>query len=128
MVSSGKPPGFAGFDIKPTLTTTMAGDRFSASVTRRQAMAAHEITTEQNASAMPVACALTPADLAAQAGRWEQLAARAMTGRAQTAHALRIPFRPEPGAEDGLRALRAVEEQRCPWAEWTVNSTSGQRA
>ena len=89
-------------------------------------MAAHEITTEQNASAMPVACALTPADLAAQAGRWEQLAARAMIGRAQTAHGLRISFRPEPGAEDELRELVAVEKQCCPWAEWTVNSSAGQ--
>src|SRR5260221_10163391 len=114
MVSSGKPPGFAGFDIKPTLTTTMAGDRFSASVTRRQAMAAHEITTEQNASATPVACALTAADLAAQASRWVQLAAQAMTGRAETARGLRIYFRPEPGAEDELRALVAVQKQCCP--------------
>src|SRR5258708_12797986 len=99
MVSSGKPPGFAGFDIKPTLTTTMAGDRFSASVTRRQAMAAHEITTEQNASAMPVACALTPADLAAQAGRWEQLAAPAMTAPAQPAHPVPISSPPDPRAQ-----------------------------
>src|SRR5258708_32572564 len=126
MVSSGRPPGVAGLDIKPTLTTTMAGDRFSASVTRRQAMAAREITTEQNASAMPVACALTPADLAAQAGRWEQLAARAMTGRAQTAHGVRISFRPEPGPEHELRELVAVQEQCCPSAEWTVNSRAGQ--
>src|SRR5258708_35542165 len=119
MVSSGRPPGVAGFDIKPNVTTSRAGDRFSASVTRRQAMAAREISTEQNASAMPVACALTPAALAAQAGRWEQLAARAMTGRAQTAHGVRISFLPEPGAEDELRELVAVEKQCCPWAEWT---------
>ena len=31
---------------------------------------------------VPVACALTPADLAAQGARWERLAARAMTERA----------------------------------------------
>jgi hypothetical protein len=83
-------------------------------------MATHEITTEENASTMPVACALTSADLAAQADRWERLAAQAMAGRAETAHGLRISFRPEPGAEDELRQLVAVETQCCPWAEWTV--------
>ncbi len=90
-------------------------------------MAAHEITTEPGSTgthtgAVPVACALTPAGLAAQAGRWERLAGRAMTGRTQTEHGLRIRFRPEPGAEEELRALIAVENECCPWATWTVQT------
>lgn len=89
-------------------------------------MAAQEITTEENAGTMPVACGLTSADLAAQTGRWEQLAAQAMTGRAETAHGLRISFRHEPGAEDKLRELVAVETQCCPWAEWTVERSAEQ--
>jgi hypothetical protein len=89
-------------------------------------MAAHEITPEENTSIMPVACALTAADLAAQAGRWAQFAAQAMTGRAETAHGLRLSFRPEPGAESELRELVAVENQCCPWAEWTVEMSAEQ--
>ena len=74
----------------------------------------------------PVACSLTPAGLAAQAGRWERLAARAMTERTETADGLRIGFRPEPGAEQELRALAAVETECCPWATWTVAASAGQ--
>ena len=68
----------------------------------------------------PVACSLTQAALADQAGRWERLAARAMTGRQQTAHGVRIGFR--AGAQEELRALVAVETQCCPWATWTVHA------
>ena len=57
----------------------------------------------------PVACTLTPADLAAQAKRWEHLIARAMTEHAETAYGLRICFCPEPGVEDELRTLAAAE-------------------
>ena len=87
-------------------------------------MAEHEITTAPGStgtdSGTPVACALTPAGLAAQAARWARLAARAMTGRTQTEHGLRIRFRPEPGTEKELRALVAVENECCSWATWTV--------
>lgn len=89
-------------------------------------MARPHITTEDSTRTMPVACSLTSADLAAQAGRWEQLAARAMTGRAETAHGLRISFRPEEGAEDELCKLVAVENECCGWADWTVQTGGGQ--
>jgi len=99
-------------------------------------MAAHEITTNvgtrkdsgtsESTGNAPVACSLSPADLAAQAGRWAGLAARAMTGRARTAHGLRIWFRPEPGAEEELRALVATETECCPWATWTVQPSAAQ--
>jgi hypothetical protein len=79
-----------------------------------------------NDGTVPVACALTPADLAAQGARWERLAARAMTERAETADGLRISFRPEPGAEDELRGLVAVEARCCPWARWAVRTVGGQ--
>jgi hypothetical protein len=89
-------------------------------------MTTHQITTEENGGTVPVACTLTTANLAAQGGRWERLAARAMTERAQTAHGLRLVFRPEPGAEQELRALVAVETECCPWADWTVRTGDGQ--
>ena len=84
-------------------------------------MTAHDITAEGR-TATPVACALTPQDLAAQATRWQQLAARAMTERGETAHGLRITFRSEPGVEDELRELVAVENKCCPWANWTAEA------
>ncbi len=71
----------------------------------------------------PVACALTSADLAAQRQRWEQLIARAMTERAETANGLRICFHAD--AEDELHALVAVETECCPWATWRVEQAAG---
>lgn len=89
-------------------------------------MATNEIAGAEGTAAAPVACTLTAADLAAQARRWVRLAARAMTGRAETAHGIRISFRPEPGAEKELRSLAAVERECCPWAAWTVEAGAGQ--
>ena len=89
------------------------------------------MTTRHNAiegdgRTVPVACSLVPADLAAQSRRWEELAARALTERAETAHGLRLCFRPEPGAEQELRRLAAVENECCAWADWTVETGPGQ--
>ena len=89
-------------------------------------MTAHDAGSGGQAGPVPVACALGSADLAAQHSRWEQLAARAMTGRAETADGLRLWFRREPGAEEQLRALAAVENECCPWAVWTVRADAGQ--
>jgi hypothetical protein len=72
---------------------------------------------------IPVACTLGVTDLAAQRRRWEQLMARALTGRAETADGLRLTFRPD--AEEELRALVAVETGCCAWAAWTVEPTAG---
>lgn len=74
----------------------------------------------------PIACTLTAANLAEQAGRWKRLAARAMTGRAQTADGLRLSFRTGPGVEQELRELAAVETECCGWATWTVEPTAHQ--
>lgn len=49
-----------------------------------------------------------------------------MTERAPTAHGLRICFRLEPGVEEELRRLVAVENECCPWAGWTVQANAGQ--
>jgi hypothetical protein len=91
----------SGLDINPTLTAMV------------------RLMTKN----IPVACTLGPADLAAQRRRWEQLMARALTGRAETADGLRLSFRPE--AEDELRGLVAVETGCCAWAAWTVEPTAG---
>ena len=72
---------------------------------------------------IPVACTLATGSLAAQRRRWEQLMARALTGREETPDGLRLTFRPE--AEDELRALVAVEAGCCAWAAWTVEPAAG---
>jgi hypothetical protein len=89
-------------------------------------MAAAQIPGEDNSATTPVACSLTRADLAEQAGRWKRLAARAMTGREQTGRGIRVSFRPGPGTEEELRALAAAETQCCPWATWTVHADGAQ--
>jgi hypothetical protein len=89
-------------------------------------MAGEDITNDQNAGAAPGACTLTAAGLAAQARRWQQLAARAMIGRTDTADGLHISFRAEPGAEEELRDLVAVENECCAWADWAVKPGQGQ--
>src|SRR6266478_94198 len=102
--------GRSGFDIKPTLTETLAVTdcpRSGGSVMTRK---------------IPVACTLGVADLAAQRRRWEQLMARALTARDETPDGLRLSFRPEAAEE--LRALVAVETGCCAWAAWTVEPTA----
>jgi hypothetical protein len=74
-------------------------------------------------NSIDIACTLGVADLAGQARRWEQLMARALTERSETADGLRLTFRPE--AEDELRALVAVETGCCAWATWTVEPADG---
>ena len=74
---------------------------------------------------MQIACTLSPAGLAAQAGRWERLIARAMTECIQTVDGLRMSFRPEPGVEDELRRLAAEENDCCSWAAWAVETDAG---
>lgn len=87
-------------------------------------MTTQRITAGDDGGTMPVACALTPGDLAARFARWERLSARAMTRRAETADGLRLSFRREPGVEEELRALAAMESECCPWAEWVVETNA----
>ena len=87
-------------------------------------MAATQMPAGNTATGPPVACSLTRAGLAEQAGRWERLAARALTGQTKTADGVRLSFRPEPGTEQELRALAAVEAGCCSWATWTVRASA----
>jgi hypothetical protein len=85
-------------------------------------MTTPQTAADQTGGTVPVACTLTPANLAAQAGRWQRLMARAMTKRTETADGVRLSFRPEPGTEEELRTLVAVENECCAWAAWTVDT------
>jgi len=88
-------------------------------------MTTPQTTVGQIGGTVPVACTLSSAGLAAQAGRWERLIARAMTECTQTADGLRMSFRPEPGVEEELRRLVAVENGCCSWAAWAVETVAG---
>ena len=83
-------------------------------------------TTEADVGTAPVACTLTTAGLAEQTRRWERLAGRALIKRAETEYGVRLSFRLEPGAEEELRQLVAVENECCRWARWTVQTSAGQ--
>jgi hypothetical protein len=87
-------------------------------------MTTSQTTSGQAGGTVPVACTLTSAGLAAQTGRWEGLAG-AMTECTQTSDGLRMSFRPEPGVEEELRRLVAVETECCSWATWTVKTNAG---
>jgi hypothetical protein len=84
-----------------------------------------QTSTGQEDAIPPVACTLSSSDLAAQAGRWEQIIARAMTERTETGDGLRLSFRAEPGVEEELRRLVAVESECCRWAAWAVDTSAG---
>jgi hypothetical protein len=64
-----------------------------------------------------IACTLTSSDLAEQARRWRALP---QLQREETGDGLRVTFAREPGVEDELRALVAVENDCCRWAQWNV--------
>jgi hypothetical protein len=89
-------------------------------------MTAARIPADDTTASGPVACSLSMAGLAEQAGRWVRIAAGAMTGHTKTADGFCLVFRPDPGIEDALRALVAVETQCCPWARWTVQASATQ--
>jgi hypothetical protein len=88
-------------------------------------MATPQSTTGQDGGTVPIACTLSSADLAAQASRWEQLIAQAMTERTETADGLRLSFRPVPGVEEELCRLVAAETECCSWAAWAVETDAG---
>lgn len=78
-------------------------------------------TTGRQEATTVVACTLGTADLALQSRRWQELRARAGLDRVPTEKGLVMHFSNEPGVEDELRALVAVESECCSWANWSVN-------
>jgi hypothetical protein len=64
-----------------------------------------------------IACTLDGHDLARQAARWHALP---RVQREETDDGLRVTFAPEPGVEEELRALVAVENDCCRWARWQI--------
>lgn len=77
-------------------------------------------------SAPVIACTLGGDELGTQAERWMRLGRDAGLGRTETADGLRIRFRDQPGVEQELRALVAVEGTCCAWARWEVQRADGE--
>jgi hypothetical protein len=73
-----------------------------------------------------VACTLNAGDLAAQAARWLRLRASTRHDRAATEDGLRLTFDDTVEVAAELRALVAVENDCCSWANWTVRRENGQ--
>jgi hypothetical protein len=74
----------------------------------------------------PVACSLGQSDLAERAGRWSELAARALAQVSQTERGLRLAFGAAPGVADELHALAAAERECCAFATWSVRAADGE--
>lgn len=64
-----------------------------------------------------IACTLDTGDLAEQARRWRALP---LVQREETRDGIRVTFAREDGVVDELRALVAVENDCCRWAQWSV--------
>jgi hypothetical protein len=73
----------------------------------------------------PVACSLGQSDLAERAGRWGELAARALSQVSRTERGLRLVFGAGPGVAEELRALAAAERECCAFATWSVRADGG---
>ena len=73
-----------------------------------------------------IACTLGSDELSTQTERWMRLARDAGLGRVETADGLHLRFRDQPGAEQELRALVAVENVCCAWARWEVHPSGGE--
>jgi hypothetical protein len=73
----------------------------------------------------PVACTLDAAGFQTQSDRWAHLLASAGIERVEIEDGLELQFRAEPGVDQELRELVAVETECCSWASWTVVSEPG---
>ena len=82
----------------------------------------------QERATRPIACTLGATDFAARAERWRRLGARAALERVETPQGTRVRFRGEPGVEDDLRELVALERTCCAFADWSVAVADGEVA
>jgi hypothetical protein len=73
----------------------------------------------------PIACSLSAADLERRRARWEALADGALIERAQRLEGVRLVYRAEPGAEQELRELVALEAECCPFLDFSVTPQDG---
>ena len=89
-------------------------------------MTTPQISTGQAGGTAPVACALTPDDMAAQADHWQRLMARTMTERTETRMACASPSAPSPGRTKNC-AGSSPWKACCAWADWTVSMSAGAR-
>jgi hypothetical protein len=79
----------------------------------------------RSADPTPIACSLGRDDLSERRERWQRLGARAAVEVVPTDRGLRLVFCREPGVEDELRELAALERDCCAFADWSVSTPGG---
>jgi hypothetical protein len=67
-----------------------------------------------------IACTLRPDELPERRRRWAALLERALVERAPIDAGVRLSLAPEPGVEQELRALAALEGECCGFARFAV--------
>jgi hypothetical protein len=83
------------------------------------------VSTGQD-SAAPIACTQGSGEAGRQVQRWLRLGRDAGLGRTETTDGVLVRFRDQPGVEQELRALAAVEAACCAWARWDVHRAGGE--
>lgn len=69
---------------------------------------------------VPVACSLGPDDGPARLRRWQQLADRAHPIAVRDGAQPTVRYDPEPGVQEELQTLAAVEAECCSFVTWSV--------
>jgi len=78
-------------------------------------------------NALPVACALGPADAPARLRRRQQLEQRAAPVPSLRSGRLEVRYRAEPGVAEELASLAAAEQSCCSFVTWNVRAIEGQQ-
>jgi hypothetical protein len=73
-----------------------------------------------------IACSLEQDEMADRLRRWHTLHAQAGQDIAPTANGLRLAFRATDDVEAELRALVALEQHCCAFADWSLRAETGQ--
>ena len=69
----------------------------------------------------PVACSLDATGYRSRQAEWQALSSEALREHSRTATGMRLTFAAQPGVEDRLEALAALERECCAFATWTVS-------
>jgi hypothetical protein len=74
----------------------------------------------------PIACTLDGGAFGERVAEWETLAQRSLIESTQTATGVRLRFRDEPGVEEELRRLLALEEACCAFLTFDLDSAGAE--
>lgn len=75
---------------------------------------------EDQPAPAPVACRLSPLEMASRRQLWEEVADAALLRKDPTQRGARLQFRALPGIEERLRQLAELEKDCCAFASFSV--------